>query len=429
VKLACIASLLQQAMGLDEASIGAETIRNAIRRRMRHAAVTDEADFLQLLQASALEMTALIEEVVVPETWFFRQEKAFQLMQQHLAGAWRRKHPGRTPRLLSIPCSTGEEAYSMAMSLLDAGFPAETFQIDAVDISQQNLHKARRAVYGKGSFRGDFHAFRQRYFREVEAGYSPLATVQHAVKFHQGNILEHSQMHKFGTYDIIFCRNLLIYFNQADRRKTATLLSAMLKDDGLLFVGHAETGPLWKELFDAMPHSMAFSYRPCRGERVASRSARPERASRSPQAIRPKPAAIAPRPAALKKTAPPALTTPRPASTTPAVEESPSLAQITRLADQGNLQAAKQQCEALLRQQGDSAQGWYLLGLISDTQGGKEQARTCLRKALYLEPDHYDALVHLALLLDELGEQAAAGRLRARIERARHAQTLRVAGS
>ncbi|ATX82706.1 MCP methyltransferase, CheR-type [Mariprofundus ferrinatatus] len=415
-----IALMLQKAMGLDRASVGSGIILSAIRKRMRATGVTDEERFLALLQESADEMKAMIEEVVVPETWFFRNEAAFRLMVKHLSGKWRSAHPDRIHRLLSMPCSSGEEPYSMAMALLDAGFRADGFQIDAIDISNQNLEKARKAVYGKGSFRGGDLEFRRRYFNMTEAGYRLHSQVRSSVRFHQVNILDHSQVNRLGSYDIIFCRNLLIYFNQDDRDRTAGVLSKMLNQDGLLFVGHAETGLMWKQHFAAVSHSMAFAYRSLGRDESASPVSSEKARSRTglaPKSTLPQLDSILSR--SRKKTVKPikVVSERNIDSVKVAQEKRPSLEEASRLADQGRLDEARQQCEGYLKTQSGSAQAWFLMGLILDTQGEKERAKDGFRKALYLDPNHYEALVHLALLLDQGGELKAAEQLRARMQR------------
>ncbi|MDX8411552.1 MAG: CheR family methyltransferase [Mariprofundaceae bacterium] len=421
MSVARIISLLQEAIGLDESTMGCDAIRHAIRRRMQTSAVTDKKSFLDLLQASQTEMAALIEEIVVPETWFFRHQEAFRLMQSHLSGEWRRSHPDRIPRLLSVPCSSGEEAYSMAMALLDGGFATGEFHIDAVDISDQNLNKAKRAMYGKISFRGDQLDFRQRYFRQANTGHALRTSVRHAVNFHQGNILDHDQMQQLGTYDVIYCRNLLIYFDQESRKRTANLLAGMLRKDGLLFVGHAETGQMWKELFTSVAHPMAFAYRHVDRSKMVVRAAQPKKQNPVPGRITRKPIALAMKRAGAQRPVRPLASAPL--ASTPVREDSeilngeaPSLEEASRLADQGRLEEARQQCEGYLQAQGASAQAWFLLGLISDIQDHKGQAKDAFRKALYLQPDHDEALLHLALLQDQLGDHRAARHLRHRIQ-------------
>jgi chemotaxis protein methyltransferase WspC len=434
MKTARIAALLQKTIGMDQTTIGSGAIRNAIRIRMEKSVMADEDSYLALLMASQAEMTALIEEIVVPETWFFRHEEAFRLLESHLVNEWRSAHPGQVPRLLSIPCSSGEEAYSMVMTLLDAGFSRQEFHVDAIDISNKILNKARLAVFSKGSFRNNNIYFRQRYFRKTGSGYALQSPVRHGVHFHQANVLDHIQMQKFGTYDVIFCRNLLIYFNQNDRKKTVELLSKMLKKDGLLFVGHAETGIMWKELFNSVPHPMAFAYRHLNTSRKVTRTARLARPVPTPRRKTREPISLA-----MKRTTPKLPIRPLPptsstvnsangASETVNKKET-RLAEASRLADQGKLEEARQLCETCLQENGSSVEIWFLLGLINDIQGLKEQAEDAFRKVLYLNPDHDEALIHLALLLDQLGRHKAAQHLRDRIQHLNNRQKTQAARS
>src|SRR6185295_175491 len=119
-------------------SIGRSVVERTILDRQAAAGVPDAAAYLARLRASKEELQALIESVVVPETWFFRDPGAFDALSSVvLHGAL----PMATEplRLLSVPCSTGEEPYSMAMALLDAGVPPARFQVDAMEIDTRAL--------------------------------------------------------------------------------------------------------------------------------------------------------------------------------------------------------------------------------------------------------------------------------------------------
>ncbi|MBD5656911.1 MAG: methyltransferase, partial [Candidatus Eremiobacteraeota bacterium] len=148
------ADRLKQTMGLDVAAIGRSTIEHAVRRRMAARSLEDVGAYERCLHSSERELQALIEAAVVPETWFFRDAEAFAEMARAVEVFSLRVDPGVTIRLLSLPCSTGEEPYSMAMTLLQSGFSVSRFRIDAIDISEQVLVRAEAAVYGKNSFRG-----------------------------------------------------------------------------------------------------------------------------------------------------------------------------------------------------------------------------------------------------------------------------------
>ena len=410
-----ITCLLQKTIGLDITSVGNGAVRGAIEQRMKETGSANESTYFNMLQSSPTEMAALVEEVVVPETWFFRHEEAFRLMSQHICGEWHSKYPERVANILSVPCSTGEEAYSIAMSLMDHGLSPKQFHIDAIDVSRQALAKARQAVYGNNSFRGSNHDFRQRHFQQTETGYALKADVKQSVHFHHGNILNHGFMSMFPGYDIIFCRNLLIYLDQKSRMQIVKLFSRMLNKDGLLFVGHAETGLMWKDLFDAIPHPMAFAYaHRSRTERQPKRveGKTPSRRKGLSSAV-----SIAKRSSEQKPTWQKAAVAKVDEAAQAERKPGPSLDSVSRLADKGHLEEARQQCEAYLQIHGASAQAYFLLGLISDIQSNKEKAREFFRRALYLEPDHYEALIHLALLLDQIGDHSGAQRLRTRVQR------------
>ncbi len=156
------AELLQRTIGLDPASIGENAIERAVSDRFAawRADETDGADvatagieeFWIAVNGVPAQMQALIEAVVVPETWFFRDPEAFNALVT-LARVRLLDQPFKPVRILSMPCSTGEEAYTIAMAMLDAGIAPERFSIDAIDISDRALGVARQARYGSNAFR------------------------------------------------------------------------------------------------------------------------------------------------------------------------------------------------------------------------------------------------------------------------------------
>src|SRR5437660_5043000 len=130
--LADFENLLKETMGLDVASIGSSAIERAVEKRLLACELQETHAYWERVRASASELQELIEAVVVPETWFFRDRKAFAALVRVVQEEWLRTHPEGVLRLLSLPCSTGEEPYAMAMALRDAGVPAHRFRVDAV---------------------------------------------------------------------------------------------------------------------------------------------------------------------------------------------------------------------------------------------------------------------------------------------------------
>ncbi len=113
--------LLRQTMGLDAASVGSTTIERAVQQPMAALGLASTDDYLDKLRRSAEELQELVETVVIPETWFFRDPEAFSAMAHLVVEERLQVRPSDIVRVLSIPCSTGEEPYSIVMALLDAG--------------------------------------------------------------------------------------------------------------------------------------------------------------------------------------------------------------------------------------------------------------------------------------------------------------------
>lgn len=404
---------LQDRIGLDVASVGEQMVERALRQRCAALAAHDLDDYWLRLQQSAQEQQALIEAVIVPETWFFRYPESFtallDLARKRLAG----QGSTRPLRILSLPCSTGEEPYSIAMALLDGGIPAQAFRVDAIDISPNSIARAERALYGRNSFRGSHQDFVPRHFSEGEEGSQQLdERVRRQVQFQVGNVLDPALLAREGSYDFVFCRNLLIYFDLATQQRVFEVLKNLTQADGVLFIGPAEGSLLARLGMRPLGIAQSFAYVRQEPQAVVP----PRKAAALPVA----PPALAPRPAATAPLPRRSITPPAPArSLAPSrsAQADELLARIATLANGGNSAEARAECQRYLQQFEPSAQVFYWLGLLSDVAGDAGEAVSQYRKALYLEPQHHEALVHLAMLLDAQGDAAGARRLRERAAR------------
>ncbi len=411
------------------------------------------------LTSEAAERQALIDALVVPETWFFREREAFAALAR-LGTERLARRPGDVLRVLSVPCSSGEEPYSAAMALLDAGLAAEQFGIDAIDISSASIAAAKRGVYGRNAFRGDGLAFRERHFEATGDGWRVGMHVRAPVTFERANLFEWLAAHPV-RYDFIFCRNVLIYFDRAAQDRAMNLLRACLADDGMIFVGPAETGLMMRHEMASAYIPLAFGFRLPNEEEGRRRAVLPGFSPSLASNFTPAPAALRalqtapslamtsaasvtpsllsqpspnvswmkhaiPAAPARAPRAPRAMTgagvAAGPATAMPATPPRETLAKARSLADAGDLdgahrlalQAAQDATQAAV----PDADAWYLLGLIADAQGHPAEARDHYRKALYLEPAHYEALTHLAALLEVQGDSDGAHRLMRRARRA-----------
>ncbi|WP_144111338.1 CheR family methyltransferase [Paraburkholderia sp. BCC1886] len=465
------ADLLHRTMGLDAASLGHSAIERAVDQRAAawRADGHDDAPlaaYWEATQASPAMVQALVETVVVPETWFFRDADAFKALAR-LARVTAARRGGSLPlRILSLPCSSGEEPYTIAMTLFDAGFAATEFRIDAMDISERSLALARRAIYGRNSFRGNALAFRDAHFARVEAGWRLAPRIVDAVRFSRANLMQ-LDASALGVYDFVFCRNVLIYFDREAQHAALQALESVLAEDGTLFVGPSETGLLVRHGLQSAKIPLAFAF--YRAASVdANRETPPHLSPTAPLANAaasamtrwpqstlapvqvfsaqpfawPDAVARAPLDRATAAAEPMIADTARPASRTAPTAPTPGASSATptdaptaaptnaardtlqaaqALADAGRLAEAATALTAYLERHAPHADAFYLLGVLADAHGETNLARGHYRKALYLDPQHGEALAHLATLLELEGDRAGARLLLQRASRAQGA--------
>ncbi|WP_455209054.1 CheR family methyltransferase [Kaarinaea lacus] len=413
-----IKKLLHQKIGLNASSVGDSSIERAVKHRLAENKIDNIKTYYELLLVNATELAELVEEVVVPETWFFRNNTPFDAFREYITKTIEPKlQAGEKIRILSIPCASGEEPYSVAICLHHAGFALDKIAIDAVDISKRALTKAKRAIYGRNSFRGVDQEIQDIYFKKGGAGYRLIEEIRDVVNFQQGNFLVGPLSPQADYYDAIFCRNLLIYFDRETQKVAMEKLHRALKERGALFVGHAETSQVTRDLFVQLYSARSFGY-----VKVSEATGRQsKRAMQLPQKIPDQWQSVFDQLARLTsgngataakadaaKPRPKKEFTAKPPQATESVRPKISLTSVERLANQGKYADAIELCLTFLKQNPDSANGYYLLGLVKDLNGDSKAADIMLRKAIYLDPNHQQALVLAALLAEKRGDIEAA---------------------
>ncbi|WP_342119567.1 CheR family methyltransferase [Pseudoduganella sp. OTU4001] len=451
-----VLSTLRRLTGLN---LARSTVEHAVKRRMDATGQPVRKSYVDALDEA--ELRELVELVVVPESWLFRDAQAFvaavdQVRRRLAEGA-------NIIRILSVPCAGGEEPYSMAMALCDAGVPPQSFMIDALDISAGCVARAQAGVYGRNAFRARDLSFRDRYFTSLgDDEFRINDALRARIRFAQGSILE-GALGSARQYDVIFCRNLLIYFDEPTTAAAIERLSSHLADDGMLLAGYAEVPSFVRNGFAPLPHRQAFALR--KDIRQPGPPARPAPDRRAtPRAMPGSPAAsesLTARARANSRAAQSGgLTTSVGAATagaramsggaaasgglagrggqaagkpgsgkpqgagaaaTPpliAAGDESLLKHARTLADAGKLVEADSACREYLAQQPESADAYFILGLLAETASKPAEAEAQLKRCLYLQPDHYEALCHLALLQEQSGNRSAAATLKARAARA-----------
>jgi chemotaxis protein methyltransferase CheR len=191
------------------------------------------------------ELSDIMDLLTTNETYFFRE--AFQLKAftdeiiPELVSA-KAALGDRTIRIWSAGCSTGEEPYTIAMLLLDR--PELTgwkIEIVGTDISQRVLHNARKGIYGISAFRVTDERYKNRYFHEQEGGFRVADSVRELVTFSRLNLYDENRFQFLGKMDVVFCRNVIIYFDQPAKKKVIGHFYNTLQPGGFLLLGHSES--------------------------------------------------------------------------------------------------------------------------------------------------------------------------------------------
>jgi chemotaxis protein methyltransferase WspC len=393
--------LLEDWIGLDAATIGRPAIDRAVGERMKALGLTDPAAYARRTRGDSAERDELVEEVIVAESWFFRDPQVFA----HLAdvAVTRAALPGRPPiRILCAPAAGGEEPYSVAMALLEAGLQPGQFAIEAIDISRRGLARAAAGRYSANAFRNADLGFRDRWFTAAGGQAVIDRRVRDQVQFAWANLLDPAFAAGRAAYDVIFCRNLLIYLTPAARQRVERQLERLLVADGLLVLGAAEP-PIMQGDWIPAGTAALFALRrgihaPARQPGVSPRPARP---------ARPRPAVAGPRSPA------------RPAAPAPPpVELEEVLAEAGRLANDGRLAEAIAVCERHRPALPPSPELFFLLGMLHQSAGDGDRAEGCFHKTLYLDAGHEEALLALALLARQRGDLPMAEQYRQSAARA-----------
>ncbi|RLC31571.1 MAG: chemotaxis protein [Deltaproteobacteria bacterium] len=215
-------------------------------------------------QASGEELQELINIMTVNETYFFREEYQFECMVENtLNEIMRCKKPGEEIRIWSIPSSSGEEPYSIAIYLLEhwAGIDKIDIEIVSSDIDSKMLDRCRRGIYSMRSVHHLPKKLLKRYFTPVAGNsYKICQDLLDSVSFTQVNLSDAAKTRSYRNYDLIFCRNLLIYFDDASRRQAAEVFYDAMNPGGFIFLGHSESMSRISSLFKVRKFAKAMVY-------------------------------------------------------------------------------------------------------------------------------------------------------------------------
>jgi len=218
-------------------------------------------EYAEFLKRNPQEWDHLVELITNNETYFFREESQLHELSNVILPQFRNK---TCIRIWSAACSTGEEPYSLAMTIAESGMvPLESVHITATDINKKVLQIARRGWYHKNSlcFRRTPREMLDKYFFPQDEGFQIKSFIKDRIDFRQSNLLNDEDMAAVGKVDVIFCRNVLIYFDSATTRRVISKFYHLLNPGGFLFLGHAETITGMNTDFETIHAHAAFYYR------------------------------------------------------------------------------------------------------------------------------------------------------------------------
>jgi chemotaxis protein methyltransferase CheR len=199
--------------------------------------------FLQYDPRADAEFDQIYDLVTTNETYFFREPAQLTAFTEEIVPDLLRRGTMKKIRIWSAGCSSGEEPYSIAMLLQEGGyFERASFEIFASDINQQVLAKARKGHYRESAFRATQPALREKYFtREADGSFKIKDEVRNRVSFGRLNLYDEARVSLLGHLDVIFCRNVIIYFDDVSKKHVVSNFYNRLTDGGYLLLGHSES--------------------------------------------------------------------------------------------------------------------------------------------------------------------------------------------
>jgi chemotaxis protein methyltransferase CheR len=389
---------------------------------MQQLGLAEVGDYYDRLRSHAVpaidhEFRKLINLVTITETCFFRDQSQFRLLRHHILPTLlteREKGTGKTLRIWSAGCSSGEEAYSIALTLWDMGlylaYPDWTFEIVGTDLNTQVLQSASRGLYSERALRNVEGPWLKRYFQREGSQFRLNDEIRRCVQFEFGNLTQ-TPMPTSGQQDIVFCKNVAIYFRSDATRQLVRGLYDTLTPGGYLVLGHSES--LWQmdDGFELVDHNRAYCYRKVVAESPELRPIRDLTSFVSD--VRRKPQTTVAQYDLCLALFRAADWTAVESSLFDLIRSSPTFVPAHLLlggvyVHRARYDEAVAQAEAVLRVSDLEPRAHLLLGMIAARQGRIEEALQSLRRALYLDETLVLAHFWLGNLYRDRGDIARA---------------------
>ncbi len=243
-------------------------LESRLSRRLDELELEDFDQYIMFLTAGPYqtdEFQEMFNRITINETSFFRNEPQLDVFEREvLPKLLEARSSSKTLRIWSAACSSGEEPYTLAIQIhRSLGVRLSDWKIEVLgtDISEKVLMTAQSGKYPHYSIRSVNPMVLNRYFKQDGSMYQLDPTVQSMVHFEKLNLKDRLAAKRFGTWDVIFCRNVMIYFDDEMKNNCAKLYHEQLQNDGTLFIGHSETLRNLDVNFEALPFPQGFAYK------------------------------------------------------------------------------------------------------------------------------------------------------------------------
>lgn len=385
---------LEKYIGLDPKVFHEHHLEYVWKKRMSEKGFSQDDVFAEILLNREEELWELGDEIYTPATWLFRHAAAFDYLESWVRERWipQFSASGEILKILSYPCASGEEVHSLAIALHRAGLQANQFRVIGFDTRDYLLEKASRGVYSRASMRqSEFSGLESFFDTSAEDEMILLPEVRESVRFvHYNPLNAHVEFQAHAPYDIVFCRNLLVYLAPSYRRLLTEHLLAHLKPQGYLFAGNADNLPAIDGRFKLVGSKGSYAY-----QFDKNAAPQPKRMDLDGGLLN---------------------------EFTPLdsiqYSRQETLKNARELVENGFAQEAEYICLEFLSKVGADAETFFLLGNIYDALNDSLRSEEAFRKCVYLENGHPEAFEALASLSEKRGHQTHARELRKRGTRA-----------
>lgn len=414
--------LIDQASGIFFDRSKWELLRLGLSDRAEATDTASLSDYYEKITTEAdgeEELRHLLDHLSVQETQFFRNLPQFDALQKYVIPeiARRKQNGHRSLRLWSAGCSTGQESYSLAMSALDILPDPESWniQILGTDLNQQALAIAEKGWYPEKKLTGIDRSHREKYFRPLDGGFVVTEPVRRMVHFVRHNMVnDQLPMSIFGTCDVVFCRNVIIYFTHDTAKYVIEHFFDIMNPGGYLFLGHSET--LWKmsAKYSLVEMGDAFIYKKSLPRSIEGRRFIPDRRMREvplpTDVYDDRRVKVSRRDVTGVEELIHRQEAQVPSKEADTESEEPNIQKGRSFLELGEYDKASECLAEAVKQDGTNAELFFLQGLALEKANRPDEATESYRKAIYCDENYSIAYFHMASVLEHGGSLKAAVR-------------------